>query len=171
MIEAIRNFLYGSIPASFESRYSLDTSVERLRSSTSRTVFGAFASQKAVGKVSEDRVVLQRVIPFVGNSFKPFFIGKFQRTAGGIVLTGRFTMHWLAKAFMTIWLGFCLFWTVLATISAASSQEVLWWFPFSGLGMIVAGVAMVQLCKFLARNDAVWLSKVISAALSGASAV
>ena len=171
MIDAIRNFLYSSTPASFESRYSLEKSVERLRISTRRSVFGAFTSQQAVGKVSEDRVVLQRVIPFVGNSFKPSFIGRFQRTSGGIVLTGRFTVHWFTKAFMTVWFGFCLLWTVLATISVVSAQDVPWWFPLPGLGMIAFGVAMVQLCKFLSRNDAAWLSKVISAALSSASAV
>ena len=171
MIDAIRNFLYGSTPASFESNYSLDTSVQLLRDATRRTVFGAFTSQQAVGKVSADRVVLQRAIPFVGNSFKPFFVGHFKSTGRGIVLTGRFTMHWYAKAFMTVWFGFCLLWTLLVTISLASTQDLPWWAPFSGLGMIAAGVSMVQFCKFLARNDTAWLSNVISSALSRASAV
>jgi hypothetical protein len=170
MIRVLLNFLYGSTPATFESRYSLGESIERLRGSTKRSALGALRSQAAVGTVSEHRVVLQRAIPFVGNSFKPFFVGKFQRGSGGIVLTGRFTMHWFVKAFSTFWFGFCLLWTVLATAAVFSSQDTMWWFPLAGLGMLAAGAAMVQLGKFFARNDTIWLSKVIQAALSGSAA-
>jgi hypothetical protein len=75
MIRVILDFLYGSTPATFESRYSLGESVERLRGSTKRSALDALTNQEAVGRVSEHQVVLQRTIPFVGNSFKPFFVG------------------------------------------------------------------------------------------------
>ncbi|MFC5571611.1 hypothetical protein ACFPN1_16270 [Lysobacter yangpyeongensis] len=161
------NFLYGSTPATFESRYSLGESVERLRSATTSW---SPTNQIGVGKVSESKVVLQRSIPFVRNSFKPFFVGNFERSGHGVVLVGRFTMHWVVKTFLTFWFGFCLLWTVLATAAVASSQDTLWWFPFAGIGMLAAGAAIVQLGKYFARNDIAWLSKVIEAALSRGAA-
>jgi len=50
-------------------------------------------------------VSLERAIPFVGNSFKPLFVGKFHRVDGIIMLSGRFTMPWWVKVFMTFWFG------------------------------------------------------------------
>ena len=170
MFGAVRSFLYASTPASFESRYGVAESVARLRAATVRTVFGALTGQAAVGKVSEDRVSLQRVIPFVGNSFKPFFVGRFERSAGGSILVGHFTMHWAVKAFNTFWFGFCLLWTALALAGSISSPKDAWHFPLFGLGLFCAGCAAVQAGKWFARNDVAWLSNVISSALSGTSA-
>jgi hypothetical protein len=44
----------------------------------------------------------------MGNSFKPFFVGHFEQRADAVYLTGRFTMLWVIKAFMTVWFGFLL---------------------------------------------------------------
>ncbi|MEO5670134.1 MAG: hypothetical protein ABIR26_05520, partial [Ramlibacter sp.] len=132
MLNAIRSFLYGAVPVTFESRHTLSESVERLQAATRRSVLGAITSQEAVGKVSETEVLLQRVIPFVGNSFKPYFVGRFEQRERGVVLVGRFTMHWSVKAFNTIWFGFCLLWTVLATVAVASSNPDKWYFPLFG---------------------------------------
>ena len=160
------NLLYGAVPADFESAFGLEESVKRLSAATQRSVFGAFTHQAAVGRVSKDRVSLQRVIPFVGNSFKPFYIGKFRETNGRVVLTGRFTMLWLVKAFMTFWFGFCALWTAVAVLPLLMRDANAWWFPFAGAGMFAAGVAFVAFCKRLSRNDIPWLSKVIQNALS-----
>jgi hypothetical protein len=170
MLSALRSFLYGSTPVTFESRLSLPESVVRLQSATKRSVLGALASQEAVGKVSETEVLLQRVIPFVGNSFKPYFVGRFEQSERGVVLVGQFTMHWSVKVFNTVWFGFCLLWTILATVGVATSNPKEWYFPLFGIGMLVAGALLVQVGKWFARNDAAWLSRVIEAALSGTSA-
>jgi len=102
-----------------------------------------------------------------GNSFKPFFIGEFQERNGRVVLTGRFTMIWPVKTFMSVWFGFLLVWTALpgASIVTQGQTDVVW-FPLSGLGMIGAGIALVWIGKWFARNDAAWLSNVIQEALS-----
>jgi hypothetical protein len=171
MLRAIRSFLYGATPASFESPYTMQESVERLRAATKRSVFGALTAQAAVGKVSEGRVLLQRAIPFVGNSFKPFFVGHFESSAGGTRLVGHFTMHWLVKVFNTFWFGFCLLWTVSAIgIVGASGTLENWYFPFFGVGMLALGTLLVQVGKWFARNDAAWLTNVITNALSAKSA-
>lgn len=88
MLHALNSLLYGSGPALFESDHSLPESVERLRKTTRATALGALSSQQAVGKVSESRVVLRRVIPFVTNSYKPFLAGKFEQCEQRVVLAG-----------------------------------------------------------------------------------
>jgi hypothetical protein len=166
MIHRFFDLLYGAEPAEFESAFGLEESVRRLSAATKRSVFSALTHQAAVGTVSESRVSLQRVIPFVGNSFKPFFIGAFDVRNGRTVLSGRFTMLWWVKAFMTFWLGFCLLWTFLAIPALLQRDANAWWFPFAGIGMFTAGVIFVWLCKRLSRNDVPWLSKRIREALS-----
>jgi hypothetical protein len=166
MMRRFTNLIYGAVPAEFESAFDLDESVQRLSSATGRSVFSAFTHQAAVGRVSKTRVSLQRVIPFVGNSFKPFFIGEFRRVNGRIVLSGRFTMLWWAKAFLTFWFGFCLLWTLLAILPLLARDPHTWWFPFAGIGMFGVGTALVRISKWFSRNDTLWLSRVIQGALS-----
>jgi hypothetical protein len=160
-------FIFGSEPARFESDFDLAESIERLRAATTRSVFLSLHKESASGTVNEHRVSLQRVIPMVGNSFKPFFVGAFEVVNGRVVLAGRFTMIWFAKAFMTFWFGFILLWTVLAGVSViAHPQAGQWQLPLFGLGMAAVGVAMVRAGKWFARNDVAWLSERIQAALS-----
>ena len=166
MIRRLFDLLYGATPADFESAFGLEESVRRLAAASKRSVFRAFIHQAAVGCVSKDRVSLQRVIPFVGNSFKPFYIGEFREIGGRVVLSGRFTMLWWVKASMTYWFGFCLLWTALAILPLLVRDAHAWWFPFAGLSMFSAGVAFVAFCKWLSRNDVAWLSRVIQDALS-----
>src|ERR1700722_19610501 len=103
MFRWLWRLLYEAQPAEFRSAYGLEESVERLRAATKRSVFSALAETTAVGKVSEQSVRLQRVIPMVGNSFKPFFLGRFEVSEGRVLLVGRFTMLPIVKVFMTFW--------------------------------------------------------------------
>jgi hypothetical protein len=140
----------------------LRESVERLRSATRRSAFGVLAQQAATGPVSEKRVRLQRVIPMIGNSFKPFFFGRFEQRSDGVYLTGRFTMLGIVKVFMTFWLVAVLAFGIGAVVA---TQRMTWQGVLSSLGMFVAGLAGVGLGKWLARNDVAWLSDVIRGAL------
>ena len=167
MIRGAWDLVYGATPAEFESSYGLDESLQRLAAATNRSVFSALTRQGAVGTVRHLRVSLQRVIRMVGNSFKPFFIGEFQQRNGRVVLTGWFTMTWPVKAFMSVWFGFLLLWTALGGASLVTQvQSDVAWLPLSGVGMIGAGIALVWIGKWFARNDAAWLSNVIQEALS-----
>ena len=165
MIRWFLELLYGSVPAEFESAFDLDQSVRRLANKTGRTVFSALFQQRAIGKVSASGVSLQRVIPLVGNSFKPFFIGTFQESGHRVVLSGRFTMHRWAKVFMSVWFGGCVLWTIGAIAGVVIEDLKKWWVPFIGVGIICAGTALVWVGKWLARNDVAWLSRVIREAL------
>lgn len=165
MIRWFIDLLYGSVPTDFESAFDLDQSVRRLADATGRTIFAALFQQRAVGKVSASRVSLQRAIPLVSNSFKPFFIGSFQKTHNRVVLSGRFTMHWSTKVFMSVWFCLCLMWTIVVLAGVLIEDLTKWWAPFIGLGMICAGTALVWVGKWFARNDVAWLLRVIREAL------
>jgi hypothetical protein len=105
MLRWFPRLLYDSTPAEFRSAYGLAESVDRLSAATKQSVFSALGETTAVVKVWEKVVRLQRVIPRVGNSFKPFFIGCFEVRGGVTVLIGKFTMSPLVKMFMSFWFG------------------------------------------------------------------
>lgn len=165
MIRTLLGFIYSSTPAEFKSTYGLSESVARLRAATRRSAFGVLAKQAAAGPVSETRVRLQRAIPMVGNSFKPFFCGRFETRGDSVYLTGRFTMLGFVKAFMTLWLGGVLAMGIAFAITANNARGGDWLPALGGLGMFGAGIALVGFGKWLARNDVAWLSNVIRTAL------
>jgi hypothetical protein len=168
MFRWLWRLLYESTPVEFRSAFGLEESVERLRAATKRSVFSALSETAAVGKVSEKSVRLQRVIPMVGNSFKPFFLGQFESSNGQVLLVGRFTMLPIVKVFMTFWFGFVSLTSLGFLLGASSTTPV----PavLGPFGMIAGGVAMLAFAKWLARNDVAWLSKLIEGALESPGA-
>jgi hypothetical protein len=164
MLRSIKWFLTGSEPVAFESAYGLEESIRRLRDATRRWALFS-PTEVAAGAVSSSRVSLQRVIPMVGNSFKPYFIGKFERRADKVALVGRFTMHPFVKVFMAIWMGFFVVGTLVGAIAAMQSHRAES-MPLAGLGMLLLGVLLVRFGAWLSRNDPAWLSDVIRRALS-----
>jgi hypothetical protein len=168
MIRSFWKSLYGEVPAEFQSSYPMDESVRRLARATGRSVFSAFTRQRAVGTVKRSRVSLQRAIPFIGNSFKPFFIGRFEERDGRVTLAGRFTLLWLAKALASLWFGFVMLWTALAVgvMAIHGPTDDNWWLPAFGTGMLAAGMGFAWICRWFARNDIEWISNVIRQALS-----
>lgn len=102
MVRWIGDLWRGSAPVEFESAFGLSESVERLRAATRRSLFSVLAREEAVGTVKETCVSLQRVISMVGNSFKPFYRGRFIERDGHVILTGRFTMMWPVKLFVAL---------------------------------------------------------------------
>jgi hypothetical protein len=169
VLRTLLGFLYGSVPAEFKSAYGLTESVTRLKAATRRSAFSVMGQQAAAGPVSESRVRLQRVIPMMGNSFKPFF-GRFEVRADAVYLTGRFTMLGLIKTFMTLWLGGVLAIAIAFTVHRINTPGSEWLPALAGFGMFGGGVAVVGFGKWLARNDPPWLSDKIRTALGSPSA-
>ncbi len=176
MLKKIDTFLFGNIPFSCESKYSLEDSIIRLNNATKRSVFSSLTKQNAVGKISASKVNLQRVAPFFGNSFKPIFIGKFQTENGKIFLNGKFTTFLLSKVFMAIWFSFALFWTSLAikqviTVLGTTSnrfeiEPIVFLFPTFGFLFIAIGILFIKLCWRFSLKDMDYLKKVIIGALT-----
>jgi hypothetical protein len=165
VIQWFRDLLYGSVPASFDSAFGLEESVQRLADATGRSVFSHMFVERAVGTVTPHRVSLRRVVPLASNSYKPFFIGAFETQGGRAVLVGRFTMNRWVKVFMSFWFGFLVVWTLLALFSFAA-RIAPWWDPLIGVAMMGFGVVLLRGAKWFTRNDVAWLSNVIRAALS-----
>ncbi len=158
--------LYDSTPAEFRSAYRIAESVERLSAATKRSVFSALGETTAVGKVSEKVVRLQRVIPMVGNSFKPFFIGHFEVRGEETVLIGQFTMLPLVKVFMSFWFGMCGLFAGAALLGGLKPEGPnATFFLLQPFLMIGGGIALVAAGKWFARNDVAWLSELIATAL------
>jgi hypothetical protein len=166
MIKWLGRLLYESTPAEFRSAYGIEESVARLQAATKRSAFSAIGEAAAVGKVSPGQVRLQRVTPMGRNSFKPFFVGRFESRDGITLLTGQFGMSLFTKMFMTFWLGLVALFGVgflVGSLSATASyprQVVIG--PFL---MLIAGLGLVALGKWFARHDVAWLTGVIGRAL------
>jgi hypothetical protein len=166
MFQRFWRLLYESTPAEFRSAFGLAESVERLRAATKRSVFSSLGETAAVGRVSEKGVRLQRVIPMVGNSFKPFFVGRFEVRDGVTVLTGRFSLLTIVKVFMTFWLGMAfVFAGGMLLGNFSSPNPVPPFLAFQPFLMVGLGIALVAAGKWFARNDVAWLSNVIEGAL------
>jgi hypothetical protein len=166
MFRWFMRLLYDSTPTEFRSAYGLAESVERLSAATKRSVFSALGETTAVGKVSEKVVRLQRVIPMVGNSFKPFFIGHFEVHGEVTMLIGKFTMLPLVKVFMSFWFGMCCMFAGAVLLGGFKPQGLnATFFLLQPFLMIGGGIALVAAGKWFARNDAAWLSELIATAL------
>jgi hypothetical protein len=160
VIRKLTKFFYGSTPAEFKSDFGLADSVARLQAATRRSAFGVLAEQAAAGPVSESRVRLQRVIPMVGNSFKPFFYGRFEARDNGVYLIGCFTMLGIVKAFLTVWFGFVVLGIAFTVAQRGNGVMIL-----GGFGFVGAAIALVGIGKWFARNDIAWLSNLIRSTL------
>lgn len=109
----------------FQSDLSLEESVQRLKSlaiQLSITNFWkgfaqistSYSKEKMTlyGNVSKHRVVLGAIQWYLKDSLKPYFFGKFIESDGKVFLQGKFTMHWLVKIFMTVFLVFILIFSI-----------------------------------------------------------
>lgn len=170
MYQWIKDLWVGSDPVEFASSYDLVESVARLKAATKKWSLFNVSEQAAVGRVSEARVSLQRVIPMVGNSFKPVFVGRFEQVQGKVVLTGRFKLSWFVKLFMAYWFGFCALFVVLS-LAAAIHKPAAALMSLAGVGMFALGLGMTRLFAWFSRNDPAWLSDVIRAALRAPASV
>ena len=165
--------VFSSVPASFATDLPLPEAVSRLRANTTRTIFPGFRRQVAVGPVTPERVQLQRVIPFFGNSFKPVFVGAFRHGRDGrVILEGRFTMFPFSKIFISVWLAFAALLTIVVTAAvfhspdAAAPSEMVG--PLIGLAFVAFGIVLVRIGWWLSRGDITYLSDVIRRALTSA---
>ena len=164
MLRWIKHLWGGSEPVEFISAYGLAESVARLKAATKLWSLFNVSEQAAVGRVSETRVSLRRVIPMFANSFKPVFTGRFSRVNGQVVLTGRFGLSWFVKLFMAYWFGFCVLF-VLLSLPAAAQGSAAAVMPLAGIGMFALGLGMTRLFAWFSRGDPAWLSEVIRTAL------
>lgn len=165
MVRWFYQFLYGSVPVRFTSPYSTHEALLRLSSVVKPSVLSSFAGQCAVGTVTETTVCIQRVIPLIGNAWKPFLYGSFSATETGAVLEGAFKFSAFTRFVMSLWFGFVSIWTIMATAIVLTESTNDFWLPLVGVAMFTAGIGMVLAGKWFARNDVAWLTQLIVQAL------
>jgi hypothetical protein len=164
MIRWFIDLLYGAAPAEFDSDFGLEESVQRLRAATECSVFASLARQTAFGTVRDDRVSLYRSNALSYPATRHYFIGKFHRLGGRVVLSGQFTMRWWGKAICTFWLACGLLWTIF-TIPTAVRDPDAWYLPLFGIGIFAVGAGLIWVGKWISRKDIPWLSVFIENAL------
>jgi hypothetical protein len=171
--------LFGGMPVRFTSAYPMEESIERLRSRTRKSSFRGLFQEGAVGRVSEEKVSLQRVIPFFSNSFKTVFKGGFKRETNGVALEGQFTKFFVTKIVLGFLFGFVVLWTLLSCVIALGTAlmpdktlgvTLTIFFPLIGASMLIAGYALVRLGAPWSRADIAYLSGVITQALGAEQA-
>lgn len=166
MLRRVKNIVVGSTPVEFESLFGISDSVERLRSVTGRSVLSVLTKQEAVGTVGPSHVSLQRVIPMMGNFFKPFFQGRFIEMNGRVILAGRFTMHWFAKVSTALWFGSAICGAIVGHLQLVADPGTSWDMTRFWLEMLATGAALLWVGIWFGRNDDAWLSNVIARALA-----
>jgi hypothetical protein len=169
MLRAIPRAIFRTEPFEIYSPLPVSESLERLVNATDSSLLGPLAGQSMTGRVTADKIKLERSISFVQNSFKPVFIGRVEAHKRGSVLRGTFGLSWFVKAFMSFWFGFCVLWTIGVTFAVATTPEA-WFFPLVGIGMACVGYGIVRLGQWFGRNDKQYLVRAITAALEQSAA-
>ena len=165
MIRWFWNLLYETERRDFLSAFGLEESVQRLAAATERPSYRS-VRETAIGKVSASRVRLHRYRPTLNNGLKPIFVGRFVEERRRVILRGKFSAAPFVKFFMTVWLAFAALWTLGALHSLLTGATRAWGFPLAGLALFAGGVALVWMCKRMARHDVAWLCAVIAEALA-----
>ena len=161
--------LFDKQPATFESAYDVQESVRRLSSVVRRWPFVSPFRQTVVGSVKQDKVVLTRFIPFVGNSLAPEFYGAFLVRDGVTLLEGYFALSLSVRRGSALWFGSVIFMAILFPIVVLTSSMPQWQDKLIlAIGpslILVFGLFIVKSGKWFARNDAAFISDRVRSAL------
>ena len=73
-------------------------------------------------------------------------------------------MHRFTNVFMTLWLGFCVLWTVMVLLTSLA-DPTSWWMSLAGAGMFGLGAGFVVFGKSLGASDIEWLTSYLRSSL------
>ncbi len=160
--------LFHKTPAKFESNFSLADSVERLSATVKSSPIRSALKETLVGRVKSDKVRISRYRPRRGNSFKPYFHGKFKIVDGATVLSGYFSIHSMVKIIMSIIYIFMILFAVLAFLSSLGEESVLEGLKsaIGGLIALVIPELFVRFGQWYSRGDLEFISEIIASSLT-----
>jgi hypothetical protein len=171
--------VFGSTEIKIESDFNVEQSVQRLSEKITPInpwnpflwLFSVTQREHAVGIVSANRVSLQRVRPFRGNAFKPFFVGGFtvNRNGATSVVHGTFAMHWLVRTFLVLWFcgsGLGVLFPIYSFLASPTLSPDPLGVAVGALIVFLGGTVVVAYGKSLARDDTTWLLDMMREALT-----
>lgn len=163
--------LFGDSPAAFPTDLSLDESIRHLSSVVEKHGFlsglRAHEGQRVFGKVSQRRVRLTWVTPFVSNIFRPRFVGRFETMDDKAVLVGKFGALPVVRAWACT---FAMVGALGAVTVATHANPGMYSRPvllLVAIGLGAAGFVAVRLSQWLTRGVRQNLATFITSSLSG----
>jgi hypothetical protein len=103
------------------------------------------------------------------NSFRPKFVGYFERVDGVTVLRGRYAMSESTRIFLAIWFGIFAFAALLGAEALFQRKEGWLEAVLFAAALSLAGAFVIRTGKQAGASDAKWLAATISMVLRGAS--
>ncbi|WP_063573991.1 MULTISPECIES: hypothetical protein [Luteibacter] len=167
----IAQFLFGDSPAAFPTDLSLDESIRRLSSVVEKDGFlsglRTHEGQRVFGSVTQRRVRLTWVTPFVSNVYRPRFVGRFVAVGDKTVLVGKFGVLPVVRAWACV---FAMAGMLGAGIVASQANPGL--YPrlvllLVAIGVSMVGFAAVRLSQWLTGGVRRDLATFITSSLSG----
>jgi hypothetical protein len=137
LARAILNEIREGDSISFPSRFSIETSVKRLRQNVKRSSLNTLFSEAPVGKITQANVVIYRYRPSLHNSFRPIFRGRFVAREGKAYLIGAFSLRPIVKSFLYFWFALLVA-AVICSVAVGVSFSME-----EGLGVIAGGAAIL----------------------------
>jgi hypothetical protein len=158
-------FIFGSKKVVFNSIYSPEEAVQRLRGNIEASLWDSWDKTAVVGKIKDNKVRLIWHRKYIRNSFQPFFTGYLRVKNGTTILEGKFSLHWIIKIFLVIWFGGIFAAGFLALYAGITEGRLRQLSPFfiSVIGIGLAGVAIVFFGNWIARDSVDKISEVIEA--------
>ncbi|MES2135178.1 MAG: hypothetical protein V4449_03000 [Patescibacteria group bacterium] len=156
----------------FECVVSMEEALKRLAEKLQKQSVFIFLTSTVshpslMGQITKNSVKLHRVVPFLGNIYKPIFYGRFNNKNGKIVLEGMFTMSPIAKIstllFLTIFVAIEIIMLPVG-FAQADPSAILLLFAIPIIAFLP--VCFLFLGRRLARNDMEWISNHIKSTLA-----
>jgi hypothetical protein len=167
--------LCGTEPLAFVSDFGLYDSVRRLAAEVKPPLIGlqpvvSFKTTAVVGQVAEEYVSLWCERLFLGNGFKPRFIGRFQIFDNRVILIGKMIgMNGLVHLWVGGGLAMGLFFTLVSSLElirgAGANDPALWVMPFAGILPPLFTLGTARLGTWLSSGDEDWILAAIRSAI------
>jgi hypothetical protein len=145
------------------SSLSIDEAVERLSREVKSSALSTCTTEALAGRVSNEKVYLYRIVPFVGNSFLPVFEGAFEEKEGITILSGRWAFHPYAKVFGVLYASLLTFTLFSGTIP--DTQITISLIAVNLLFLFVGWFSW-HISSQIASDDKAWIIRYVTLAIN-----
>jgi len=106
------------------------------------------------GKVDNRKLSIYKRSDFLGNAFKPVFVGKLFEQDGKTRLVGSFRMFWLGRLASSVWfLSVGFIFTVILISELISKDPEIWNTTLVGILFVSGALLIIRLGMWLSRKD------------------